>query len=945
MGGEKRRGERNIDVDSNYRVSRDNRSRQTLMTLSKNHLKISILLTLLVSQSIYSVTTNVPPNLSSANTFTMNAGDELIVSAGGSVQCTSAGIPVITVTSADPTVTITSTGTSISPATIENTNAGGPIVSATLTSANDVLNITNNTFSSMISNQDMFLEIELASTAGTVNFNNNGGTVEGALNIVGQHPNLTTNITNSGTISNFYVARNHIGTGLAACNLSIDNSGSITNAPSLLGEYFVSGSDSNNAITYTITNQVGGTVTVTGAFGLIDTLTNNSLATWNITNNGTMTTDAAVAINIQTGTATINMGANASTTGAIQGTGGTTTLNFNGNYTLGGDVTDVQTINSKAGTLNMGSHNITGFTNFTVFNGATTNFSNTVTGTSILNNGTINFNTNVTSSYINNSIANLNSSITGDFINNNGAVFNVNGNRILTGNYTGNSGSTIGYSVTTPATFDSLQVSGVSTLNANSIFRVTVNNNGAGVGVGDFFDVYLATTPQTLPQVTSASAGYTFIASQNGNNIRLTITGVPPIPPPTPSNSTLTNVINLLSNSSSTVFAQNVIALSETGISILLNSNSSTQSLVSFWNQIASLSPESAAAALNQVAFNENSVALLNVTTSLTNSVNILQQLFSNLSQNISLNQERISSLKQPLGYIAGDSINPCSSFGLVLYGGSERQNVPQVNIFPSTTTQGGIGLVGNYAFNEIFNSGIGFSYVRSHSKINNINAAVYQPMNIQSYQITNFYSLNIPEYAAEFDFNLSFADNRIHQVNSVIFPGANLWVRSQYNIKQFQAQWVVSKEYKIDEWDNYFIPIASLSWNHLIRNPYRNNPSPIAQSFSGIRYNLLVYSFGFSLAHVTRNNCDNIVGEYEGHINYFIAAKNPEPLETAAFLGGGPPFVLVGIKPYSNTLNFGASASIPIGCNFSLFGLYDLNVRRKYISNALTLKINWDFY
>ena len=517
--------------------------------------------------------------------------------------------------------------------------------------------------------------------------------------------------------------------------------------------------------------------------------------------------------------------------------------------------------------------------------------------------------------------------------------------------------------------YDSLTVTGTTNLSNSSFFNVNVVNPTQVLIPGNTFTVLNeSTVPTTLPQkvISNSSPAFVFSPSIVGNSIVLTVAPVPLISilvNPTPSVQNLAVAVNTIMQTPSLANTPLVKQLLEP---LLL-----LPTAVDITN------------ALNQMIYNQNEATYITSTTAVFTGQMAMRQLFAFLGKTFSEieTKKKISRTNKtnvdpynlppknvvqrkttgltinsenliPTGYMAGDSLTPNLRYGVTFYGSREKERVRIPGDYPFNSNTGGVAFIVQKQATDEYMPGLGFSYATSSIRNFNLGAGSVDPTRIQSYQLTFLNTYMLPEQMMCFELDLSFAQNKVHQVNHIFFgvPVAqggggivDFTINGDYYSKQTNLQFVASKNLAVTSLDLCFIPTFTLTYNHFNRAAYMdNNPNPAAMFHSRMRLTSVIYGVGFSVSKDQRNDIGETVAIYESHVMNYRDMNSRETTETDQFVGGGPTFIALGIKPFRNTINVGGSISMPAWMPLSITAAYDLYVKHKYHNHAITLKVNW---
>ncbi len=353
--------------------------------------------------------------------------------------------------------------------------------------------------------------------------NNSGGTIAALGNasaIVADAAGVTlvNGINNSGTISSGGGQAIDLQSGGAAINIKLTQT-----AGTIDGDVLLASAGGN------IFDMNGGTITGNVFTSPLANSTLN-LNGGTIAGNLTLQSAAGNTVNIA-GTAlnTVTTSPGADIFNLTGGTFNTITggvgdiLNVKATYSTSGDIIDVPTVNVTAGTFSV-NDKLTGFTNLNVGpNASMVVNSNTVTG--VLANVIVNGNSSI-------SVTSGNQLDTGggDITLNNGGVLNLANSAVQTGalanTFTANAGGVYGVTIEGPGNFGKMALTGNADLKAGSYIATQLGTSGTFIPMGTQFDIIttagMITDASTLNQPGSLTVSFVKSLEAGDTILRLT---------------------------------------------------------------------------------------------------------------------------------------------------------------------------------------------------------------------------------------------------------------------------------------------------------------------------------------------------------------------------------------------------------------------------------------
>lgn len=176
---------------------------------------------------------------------------------------------------------------------------------------------------------------------------------------------------------------------------------------------------------------------------------------------------------------------------------------------------------------------------------------------------------------------------------------------------------------------------------------------------------------------------------------------------------------------------------------------------------------------------------------------------------------------------------------------------------------------------------------------------------------------------------------NRVINVNT-IHTAAN----SSFNGTQYGAQ--ADLGWSFLDCDTYYVaPFARLKYIHLNLDDYaESGAGDLSLDVQNRNAKEFLGGIGFKVGSLYQACEYLIVPELTAMIGYDFTLDGEQPF--AGFIGGGPFFVTDGIKPGRTVFDLGLGVNAHI-CNNAILGLkYNLELRSKFVGNALQLQYNY---
>ncbi len=347
--------------------------------------------------------------------------------------------------------------------------------------------------------------------------------------------------------------------------------------------------------------------------------------------------------------------------------------------------------------------------------------------------------------------------------------------------------------------------------------------------------------------------------------------------------------------------------------------------------------------ALDQLTQQKSLAVETSMITAVNSSFDAIQRLSAYLqADGLGENHSMLGALPASNGYMAGDTVNCLTNFGVTFFGDSERQRQRNPFIFPFKSKMGGVGALLQTAMTDHYIVGAGLGYVNIRNKIHNLGASAEDPTKINSYQgmLINGYSWD----TVYIELDAMYARNDVHQQRQITFPTVNMLWTSKYRVDQYALQGTATKAIPLCVCDITLAPQVSLTWDQLKRKAFQDRDFPGAERHARFTTYSTVAGLGLSLLKNQYDFQDEILAVYESHYNYYRELHRKGGTQINTFVAGGPAFAIVNYRFLPNTQNVGASITTMFLKNLNISAFYDAYFRKRYINQAVNLKVTWDF-
>jgi len=619
-----------------------------------------------------------------------------------------------------------------------------------------------------------------------------------------------------------------------------------------------------------------------------------------LSTSGTITGDGTypVVVNAPNGIFTVN--------NAVSGYGAFTIMpnsitNLTQNGSLTGDVTVGGTLNLNGGTLVSGALAGNGFLNV---NAAFTAPGNLNVATVTINNGgtltTIDPITAVNGLTIaTGGTLILNQGLTGS-LTQNGALINPQGVPLtITGDYIMGNTAARTVQISTSSN-DTLQVTGNATINGGTII-VELPGGGGDIGYNQAFNIVSvgggAGNALTVNQLPAVAVPHSLLAhfdlEANGNDLQL-ISRFVPIASLDPGLDGITESLNAMRGSPA---AQNLGPVYSA-----IDSAETSQELEELLNELAPLGRNMETVAATCAIQNLMSDKILG----------------------------RMSDARTT-GYAAGDMANGSSSYGPFVFGNGLRQGVRN-GVAGYNATTGGFGLLWDKSVLQNSRLGAALAYgasvvrqddeTRNMIKINNATATIY----------------GNADYGPLFLDGLVSMGRNFYYSKRHIVP-MNVTATAHYQGMQYGSK--IRGGFTLPVYTLEISPMATGQYILMNVQRYTEQNAPGANlTVADTKVSNLQMGLGARIAEVSQS--DEFLPEI--HALYLYDLKPAKLQVTSQFATGGLSFVTTGPLPPRAGVNIGGSLTAKLKEDFIFIGGYDIEVKKSFVSQSLTLKARWLF-
>lgn len=807
-------------------------------------------------------------------------------------------------------------------------NIGGNIVnSGTITGGISLTNvssvtgsITNNSGGTISRNGSSSAAVSLSGGSTVGSITNSGSITSNAYGLrLTSASSVTGAIINNagGTISG--ASSNGILLSSGSSAGSISNSGTISGRN---GAVWISGSTVGS-----VTNNIGGTISSTGQTGL--RITNSSMITGNITNNGTISgintglyisNGSSVGGNVNnSGTISGSSGAgillsNSTITGSLTNSGTisgvTTGIRLNSGSTIGsltnsgtisGGVNAIYTPMSMISSINIDGNNTASFvgsvltnaTPMTILSGAiyTLKTTDNFHVASFTNNGIALFATGVSSFDLTNVTGNT-------FVNNGILAVTAGGTGTLTGNYTQAAAGTFRTDVTNDTSYGKLIVTGSATLPTNAKIDVNVANPNFAFTATSLTSILSATTLtwDGTSVVTDNSLLFDFTAVKNGNAVDLTLAAAATGPSFT---TAVTSTGNTPGTGAATVL-DTIIATNPTGpIGTLFVGLTTNQQVSDAVSQSLPLMTGGMAQATSNNLHGVNRV--------------------------VQARQEENRGLSSGDGFITNGKawVKPLGSW-------ADQNNSNGAFGYKSQTY--GVALGADTELSQAYRIGAAFAY--THSNVNSKSAA--QSAGVDSYQFV-LYGSNSLDQNTEINWQADYGYNKNKGNRYIAF--APRTALSDYSSGSFHVGAGIGRSIPMSDVTS-FTPSFRADYTSIRDKGYvETGAGALNLIVNGKTADELILSVDGKVIHKVSDS-GSVIGNLG--LGYDLNAK--QNAITASFAGGGAAFTTTGINPSATLVRGGVGYVANTAGGVEITARYDLEARSGFTGQTASVKARWAF-
>lgn len=291
-----------------------------------------------------------------------------------------------------------------------------------------------------------------------------------------------------------------------------------------------------------------------------------------------------------------------------------------------------------------------------------------------------------------------------------------------------------------------------------------------------------------------------------------------------------------------------------------------------------------------------------------------------------------VNTFRAKTGYAAGDMLEDMGSYGPMLLGNVMRQ-ADRDGILGFTATTGGFGFLGDVPIDRC-RVGWAVSYANGAVKQNGRTGNNTVIDNIQGaiYGSTQYGPLF-------FDGVVALGVNRYTGKRNLIFLQQPLTATAKYNGTQYTGK--VRGGFTIPVSSLEISPLATLQYSHLNQGAYMETGAPGANlSVSATQANVLQLGLGARVADISQG--DDFLPEI--HVLYLVDSKSPNLRVTSQFIDGGGSFITTAPPAPKSGVNVGGSLAMMMSDQLLIFGSYDLEAKKSFISQSVALKFKYLF-